>query len=316
MTNTQEKQNGLSRQDIRILLDLQEGKLPIREVKLSNGATSEVVLAGNSPVYLDEAFIDVDTYEKKCTKQENAFSFTPTVSREELATRRDLSWGNEHIKMDTYTTDDEPNKTKLGVQLNGFLYTLDTEDLIKAARNLSVPDTLSNRLKGTFSNPFKHNVEMNGVTCAAPSGAYFSFEDRLVPRYIALTSMNNDAENAWRRKNVEFRVNALKRSADHISKVSKKAIYPSLAELIKTVNHKIPDLHGHTNAYDSCGERFVDEKKRVVLGFSHYLATSFHLHLTDYPETGSVGYLKIRPVLGTGEIATPEIIQRYVGGLK
>ena len=186
---------------------------------------------------------------------------------------------------------------------------LSQEDLISVAKEISVPARGLKSLRASMfeTASFPKEVKIRGYTLSAATNKCFEHEGRLFPRSLGLFDYTSEALENWRKKLVDERKALLGKSAEFMKQIPKGQTYNSLKELLEIA--KLEWEHGNTCAYDSMPAS-LDSEKRICLPLHHYDADAYRYDEMDCRR--SVGNIIVRPILSTGEIATPEVIDKYL----
>lgn len=294
----------ITNKDLRMLLDLSEGRVPYEETKRSNGTNDKTVIGTSTPVYLENIVVDVEGWRKK---QEAVVSHMYIKKTGPLWIAAG-AWGLEVIdnfyRLPVYFDDNG----KLTVVTRGYL---SQDDMISVVKDISVPasglKSLRASMFGTAS--FAKELEVKGYTFRAATKKCFEHEGRLFPRYLGLFDYTSEALETWRKKLVDERTILLEKSADFMEQIPKGQNYNSLKELLEIA--KLEWEYGHTCAYESMPAS-LDSEKRICLPLYHHDADIYNQVGDDAGCRRSVGDIIVRPILSTGEIVTSEVIDKYL----
>ena len=284
---TNETQRIMDKKELRMLLDLSEGKVPYEEVF----DCSKNVLGNSVPVYLEDIVIDTKGWRK---------------NQEVAVSNRFIEKTNISDEYRVYPASMYVKEGQLRVS-NCFNEYLSEEDLVSAARAISVPTNKRKRLRcsifGTAS--FPEEIKVKGYTLGAAEKKCFEYEGRLFPQSLGLFDYSLEALETWRKKIVDERAALLEKSVEFMKQIPKKQVYDSLKELLEKA--RLSWDFGSTQAYEGMPAS-VDSEKRILLPLYHFDATKC-LH----DESRIVGNIIVSPILrSTGEIVTPKIIDKYL----
>lgn len=314
MTNTTQEQikeknkmtnQRLTNKDLRMLLDLSEGRVPYEETKWSNGADGKIVIGTSVPVYLENIIVDVEGWHK----HQEAVVSNMYIEKTGPIWVAAGAWGSEVIdnfyRLPVYFDGDG----KLSVATRG---SLSQDDLISVAKDISVPARgLKNVRASMFGTAsFPKEVEVKGYTLRAATKKCFEHEGRLFPRDLGLFDYTSEALETWRKKLVDERTALLEKSADFMKQIPKSQTYNSLKELLEIA--KLNWEYGFTRAYDDFMLASLDSEKRILLPLHHRDAEIYNQVGDEAGCRRSGGNIIVRPILSTGEIVTSEVIDKYL----
>lgn len=264
------------------------------------------------PVFLDEIFMDRDAFLKY---QQSVFNNRNVNNYGEWALKR-RSVGYSKARLYILNDEIKVKEDKLDPR---FAFGISAEDVISAAIAISVPNTgiLSLWFSITGNCHFLKQVEINGCTISANTSKCFEKDGRLFPFELKIHPTEHLVDPRHLQGTIEHNMSIFDASISYMSVLTRQRYL--FGELFKVVRREWK--YGCTSIYDDTTTR-IDEQKRIVKAIFHYDAGwnsqrwDSGINPNDSTEHDTFGYCAFRPFLSTGDLATPETIQKYLLGLE